>query len=191
MTYKVLAVGTTTGQELERTVVYAGPHCWRRSCAPKEVRVRRGLSVGGSTPSAADTLTVKSDGTRTRDEVDVELGSPEVFQELTVQHTAGRIEKTRFVYQLPSGLRLGCDVFEQPKVGFMVAEVEFEPSVSSRELVTKEIQAAFPGRALRDATEDKALKHAALAVVVSQSATAAGLPFSTAETAESPAAGGV
>jgi CYTH domain-containing protein len=279
MTYKILVVGTATGQGLERTVVYEGqykgPECnpsniWVRPLAsfmeeaesgvrrfqlfkaangkevevkfvvpladssdikprdnlkllstthieqiyldrdapavallakvlchghtPKEVRIRRAQAVG-STEAATDTLTFKSDGTLTRDEVELELETPEVFEELTTRHAVSQIKKTRTVYQLPSGLLLECDVFAEPRHDFMMIEVEFEPTVWSREQVTAEIQAAFPCTKLRDVTEDKSFKNAALAVKLApsppSSATTAARQSWTAETVGSPTAGGV
>ncbi|WP_319496684.1 CYTH domain-containing protein [uncultured Cohaesibacter sp.] len=117
-----------------------------------EMRVRR----KGCGADAAHFMTLKSDGTLLRKEIEVPI-SADQFDSFWPATKGRRVEKTRYVGVLADGLRFELDVFHGGLDGLKLVEVEFATVEAASRFVA-------PDWFGEDVTSNKGYKNKSLAV---------------------------
>nr|WP_319388107.1 CYTH domain-containing protein [uncultured Cohaesibacter sp.] len=117
-----------------------------------EMRVRR----KGCGADAAHFMTLKSDGTLSRKEIEVPISAAQ-FESFWPATRGRRVEKTRYVGALADGLRFELDIFHGGLDGLKLVEVEF----TSVEAASRFVAPDWFGE---DVTSNKGYKNKSLAV---------------------------
>jgi CYTH domain-containing protein len=117
-----------------------------------EMRVRR----KGRGADAAHFMTLKSDGSLSRKEIEVPISAAQ-FDSFWPATKGRRVEKTRYVGTLSDGLRFELDIFHGGLDGLKLVEVEFTSVVAASRFVA-------PDWFGEDVTDNKGYKNKSLAV---------------------------
>lgn len=123
----------------------------------KEARIR--LSDDGENPQYY--LTLKSDGTISRDEFNTEI-TEEEFSQLREGVDLGEIEKVRHDIPFDGGFKGELDVYSGRLDGLVVVEFEFDPEQHDESLIDSAARSVDSGA--EDVTKVKSFKNRELAM---------------------------